>query len=316
MKILLLNRQESLWPGGDMVHLRALQGALQQRGHQVDYSYYADEYPGDYDVVHLFHVNFPWCKPMAMQARRYNKPLVVTPIFYADLKLASVAEMRMVTDYAKAICPMSYDEGVELQDMLGLGVRDKVWTIPAGIPHRWTEPTDAFVPWREPYVLSVGRAEALKGHHYVVRACAELGIPCVVIGEGTKEDVFKSQDDYLQYRQCFEHIPHLPHEELRRWYQGAKVFALATISDRMSLVMLEAMSQGCNIAMSMFNRGNGWFPNLEVFNPFDHQDVVGAIDKAWTAPRGYQDLARMIPERFTWDKIAQQYEQVYAHVLS
>src|SRR6185369_8134197 len=106
MKIAILNRERT-WEGGDLVAIDATMEALHTLGVKC---WYGPEHLESADLVHIFHINYPWSRKNFQLAAVHQKPVVLTPTFYPHDRGMKPNEMRIHLQCAKAILPFSKTE--------------------------------------------------------------------------------------------------------------------------------------------------------------------------------------------------------------
>ena len=94
-------------------------------------------------------------------------------------------------------------------------------------------------------VLSVGNLVREKGHGLVIEALAGIpGTHLVIIGSGPDEKRLKSLADQVGCHDRVKFIDYLPQSDLVRYYNAADLLVLASESEGMPNVLLEAMACG------------------------------------------------------------------------
>jgi hypothetical protein len=286
MRIAFLNRKRD-YLGGDLIALDATLAALQRAG--VDCWDGTEDLKslGRADLIHVFHCNFLWSRGNFKVATWEEKPYVVTPIFYPDedcgLKPKEIAAWLQM---ASVILPFSCTEGEEMRVWLGECI--PYTPIPNGtdsIFHAFGEGSDRVG------VCSVGaRKNDGKRRAAVEEACHVLDIP-------------------------FDYLQGFPHEAMPEQYKRRKVFVSASHTERMSLVIGEALCSGCRVLATSANRGNEWYPGLVTVDPNGSPEYFKEqIRKAYD-----MDLWDWRPNeaarRLTWSNVAQKLMKVYQEVL-
>ncbi|MEK3888437.1 glycosyltransferase family 4 protein [Bacillus sp. FSL K6-3431] len=139
-------------------------------------------------------------------------------------------------------------------------------------------------------------------------------VSIVLIGKKKDEKYFKK----ISRKGSFEYIPYLPKEHLISYYRKSDVFVMPSKTETFGLVYAEAMSQGLPV---IYSRGQG----------FDGQFNEGEIGYSVEA-KNKQDIATKIirilddvtlirrncierVDKFNWDTIAQDYQNLYYQVL-
>ncbi len=297
MKILLYNRDPNTWVGGDMVQLNNTKKALEELGIHIDVSHKTNISLTSYYLVHMFHINFNFCRDMYERLLLEKKPYIISAIFYNQVYDLSFEDMSRYAKGAQAIIALSDNEKKEMVGALNVS-EDKVIVIPNGVDKQIFKPIKTR---REDKVISVGRLEPDKGPHLLIQACLRLKIPLCYVGAATTS----LADTMIQY--IDEYYPNVSQEELAVLYNTSRVYVCPSLSERQSLGVLEAASCGLPIVDSIYNRGNGLLPSSEVVDPRDIDALCEAIKKQWDAPRN----ADKIP---SWHDVARKLKVIYEHI--
>jgi glycosyltransferase involved in cell wall biosynthesis len=101
----------------------------------------------------------------------------------------------------------------------------------------------------EPLILSIGNFVPVKGTDVLIEACARLAhqglrFQCCLIGDGTLRRCLEEQIARLGVGERVRLLGRLPNEKLPDWYRSAHVFALASYSEGIPSVLLEAAACG------------------------------------------------------------------------
>jgi glycosyltransferase involved in cell wall biosynthesis len=122
-----------------------------------------------------------------------------------------------------------------------------------GVDRDRFQPRPNAVPGDPPCIVSCGRLEPYKGHHVLLRACAQLARPvrCCIVGEGPQRARLAALADELGLGGRVEFPGAVPQTRLVELYAEADVFVLASVvSDRSGKrdvipnVLVEAMAMG------------------------------------------------------------------------
>lgn len=104
-------------------------------------------------------------------------------------------------------------------------------------------------------VLSVGRLACQKNYPLLLKTVSlsrfKSKIALVIIGSGPLQDKLMVLAQKLQVN--LRIIPNVSHRRLVSWYQQAHVFALTSLLEGQSKVLLEAMSAGCACLTTPFS---------------------------------------------------------------
>lgn len=98
-------------------------------------------------------------------------------------------------------------------------------------------------------LLAVGRLHQVKGHEFLVRACAEmhsrgLQFNCLIAGEGLERSNLESLIHQCALGDHVTLLGHVPRAQLQPLYDLADVVVLTSRSEGIPLVLMEAMARG------------------------------------------------------------------------
>lgn len=167
----------------------------------------------------------------------------------------------------------------------------------------------------EKLVICVGRVESRKNQLNLIKALNNTDYRLVLIGAPSPY-----QMDY--YQDCIDaagpnvtFLNHVPHEEMLRNYQVAKVHVLASWFETTGLSSLEAAIMGCNIVVTEKGDTRDYFMDDAFYcDPADISSIRNAVDRAAKAPLNNDFLQRMLT-RHTWAKAAEQTLEAYQSIL-
>jgi glycosyltransferase involved in cell wall biosynthesis len=138
---------------------------------------------------------------------------------------------------------------------------------------------------REDFILCVGAIQKIKGHRYLARACNDLKVKLLVIGNPDDvEEVQYLKDEIAKSAGRIRWIDNaIPFVELIDYYRKCKVFAMTTKMDVPGLVYLEALSCGANVVATEQGDYKSENPNI-VRCTLDIQSIKNALEKSWSMP--------------------------------
>lgn len=304
MRVLMQNRPEDLWQGGDMIQLRATQAALSRLGVDVEYSG-APVYPSplgmrNFDVVHNFNFSMKWNKYQTWVAKKHKKPLVCSMIYHEGAQFVSYAEQQIMADHTDAMIFLTKGEIERVKRHIKIDDR-KCHIIPNGIDPDWFKetPRDPNMP---AYVLTVGRVEPSKGQYEVAQACQNIGIHYMMIGQRTDE-AYAKMCEAVGATYCAP----MGKNDLIRMYANCAVFALASKAEVMPLTAMEAMAQAAPVVLT--DRCEWETNHVLRCTPGDVQSVEQAIRMALVMPRNIKGQEEM--RSVTWDHVAKRLLNIY-----
>jgi hypothetical protein len=308
VRVAFLNRPAGGDPGGDRIAIDATMEALRRNG--VTCKDFTGDYGGVFhaDLAHIFHCNFRWSLENCELAMQAGKPYVVTPVFYPEDRGVTPFEIVYYLQRASAVLPFSKAEGEEMCKWLGEARAAEHGTKPEDITwdlHGWI-PYKA-IPNGTDYVFHA--ADGGPGRRGVCVAHARRG-------DGKRWSVVEEACHIAQLP--FTFIQGFSHEEMPTLYRSHKVFISVSQSERMSLVIGEALCSGCRVLATTANRGNEWYGSgLATVDPDTYADrlaelIVNAYECDDT---DWNWMPNVRARQLTWDYVAQELIKVYEEAL-
>ncbi|WP_214071546.1 glycosyltransferase family 4 protein [Mucilaginibacter sp. dw_454] len=340
--------------GGDTVQIDQTANWLRKLGLEVDILFSnAVIFHDQYDVLNFFHITRS--AAILLQTKSTDKPVVVSTIHcpYGDYdKYGALSVRRLFAamsedakDYLRTTSrwlrgregiPLNYiwtgqkhsiNQVLKKADMLlpnSLSELNRIkerydCPTPYAIVTNGINP-DKFVynpnePKDEKLVISVGRIEKRKNQLNVIRALSNTDYKLVLIGASTP-----SQQSY--YQQCLDAagpnvkiLNRIPHDEMVKYYQMAKVHVLASWFETTGLSSLEAAIMRCNLVITDKGDTRDYFGDDAFYcEPEDIESICSAVDLAIKAPIN-ESLAEKILTEHTWQKAAEQTLAAYQSLL-
>lgn len=165
-----------------------------------------------------------------------------------------------------------------------------------------------------------------KGIHYLIEAMAKLTskypqVCAKIMGDGNaKEEMEKLVDD-LKIKNSVELIGRVPREKISPYYKEASIFVMPSLNEGMANAMLEALGSGLPIistptggADELVKDGvNGYIIKFR-----DSSDIAEKLEKLINDPelcRKMGEESRRIAETMSWQKVAQDYFDLYKRIF-
>ncbi len=156
--------------------------------------------------------------------------------------------------HARFITAISRFARDRITSLCGGGVLSKTHVVRCGIDTTPLVPAGR-PPEEPPVIMSVGSLIEVKGHHYLLNACAALrdrgvGFRCEIVGEGAYRAELESLAARLHLKDIVFLRGAMPNDQVRTLYARATVFALACCvaqngsMDGIPVVLMEAMAAG------------------------------------------------------------------------
>lgn len=165
-----------------------------------------------------------------------------------------------------------------------------------------------------PVVLYVAALTPAKRQDMLLRAAARLGVSVLLVGRGDREVAIRGLGEHLLQDRF--HLLSLPHSQVPSVYTAANVFAYPTVPwESFGIAMIEAMA--CNLPVvatdDPIRREIVGDAGLFV-DPADTDKFSAAL---WQAiKQDWKFAPRARAEAFSWDIIAQKYEQLCQKLTS
>jgi len=306
LKVLHINRPKDLWVGGDYVKLEKIVEGLTKLGVEIDISEKPLITPAilinQYDIVHIWNFSMPWAKYAVWMAGKWKKKIVCSMTYYNTEAYIPYNLQQVMMDHLDAA--IYETEGEIDRARKNLKVNNS-YIVPNGVDSWWFEPDDGKVPF-ERYVLTVGRIEPNKGQLETAKACRELGITYVCIG-----DVADAEYSNKCLAEGAMMYPSMPQEKLKRWYKNCAVYVQASLSETWGMAVDEAGTQGVPIVVSTgFERQD--IPGAIYCVHAEQQSITDSIRHALSQERDTR-FQESLKER-TWDKCAEEILKIYEEI--
>ncbi|MDJ0795460.1 MAG: glycosyltransferase [Calothrix sp. MO_167.B12] len=293
-----------------------------------------------YDLVHV-HAIFSYASTVAMAIARLQKvPYIVRPLGQlCEWSLQQSANKKQI--YLKLIenanlnssQRIHFTSEQEQQEASQLNLTAPSFilshgiSIPEIIPDARQELRKHFnLPVDEPIILFLSRLHPKKGLDYLIPALSKLSnykFTFILAGSGEAE--YENAIKSLVVNHGIEkrtHFSGFVKGELKNLLiQGADLFALTSYSENFGISVLEALAGGLPVLITpgvaladmVKQQQVGYITELDV------AAITAAIQQFLDNPeegKKMGDRARkLIMEKYTWDKIACQMQQVYTHIL-
>ncbi len=197
--------------------------------------------------------------------------------------------------------------------------------IPNGIDARRFSPPDVRPPGKALRLITVARLLERKGIQTILEACAKpsvLPIELRIVGTGPFETELRDMVKAYGLEDRVRFLGFVPNEELPDHYRRSDIFVLPSATESFGLVFAEAMSCGLPIAASNV----GGIPETVrdgidglLCPPGDplalRENILRLASSIETREEISHSQRERILERYTWDKIAARYADVYRAVL-
>lgn len=192
----------------------------------------------------------------------------------------------------------------------------RVLYIPNGVDLNKFKPAGEKINFKleRPVILCVGALTGEKRIDLTIKAVSKLKKgSLVVVGDGPlKENLLKMGNELLGGK--FQ-LTKSSFVELPKYYRGAELFTLPSPAHRsFEIVIVEAMASNLGVVVNSDPIRREIVGEGGLFvDPQDSNEYVKALEKALNIK--WDDKPRKQAEKFSWDKIAVQYENLFEELV-
>jgi glycosyltransferase involved in cell wall biosynthesis len=239
---------------------------------------------------------------LLLKSRAFEKTLEKCSVLVATTKKAKIA-------FSKFIKP------------------EKIVVIPLGVD------TDRFVPSKTPVngdvikILFAGALIKRKGVDYLLKAVRKLykrgiKVKLEIIGDGPQRAYLEELSRLLHINDQVTFFGRIPRQELIKHYQKCDIICFPSLSDPFPSVPFEGMSCGkpvivtsvCGVAEYIEHGKTGFIvPPADVDSLFNA--ILTLIESEDLRKRIGLNARSLVENKFSWDRISEQYYEVYKTVM-
>ena len=285
-----------------------------------------------YDIIHVH-----WPMPMALvgwAARRGHPAPMVTTFYGIELRWVQsrLPFLRWLVRWAARSSAQAVAISTYTARELRAFVEVPVEVIPYTAELAPPEPT-ARARNAERSILFVGRLIERKGVAHLIRALGAVRrtVPArlMVVGDGPERATLERLAAASGVAAYVDFRGRVSDDELRRAYAGADAFVLPSVLDQrqdtegLGVVLLEAMNYGVPVVASNIGGITDIVQHERtglLVPPGDERALAEALTQLLGNPELSRSLgeggARLLRDTFSWDRIVERWEQVYARVTS
>lgn len=327
MKVLLCIRNDYYrnFAGDSMQILKTAQ-YLRKMGVDADINNGSITDYSDYDIVHLFNLTrigetYSYYK----KAKSLKKCIVLSSVYW-DLKkyyncvndLDSIKLWDKCKAYrleilkgCKMVYPNSKMEGDIIKKEFGNFIPYRVIYNGVEIEHEKV----ILYNFKErfgldDYVLCVGRICHRKNQLVLAKACSDLGLQLVLIGNINDREYFNKCISYSNVI----YLGFMDSYNIYNAYRFCKTHILPSFVETPGLSSLEAAAAGCNIVSTTEGSTFEYFKNMaEYCNPYDENSISEAITRAINKPKN-ETLKKYVLDNFGWEECIKELYNSYNHM--
>lgn len=202
------------------------------------------------------------------------------------------------------------------------GILEKSVVIPNGIDKFWLD--NKFTGREKPKkrdinLLYVGVVDKNKNIGATIEACKILldegfNVRYTIVGaiRDKKEGALIHETSFINY------VDHTSKEELLNYYRSSDIFVMPSIHETFGIVYIEAMSQGLPLIYTRGQGFDGQFKDGEVGRSVDSNSAIEIAECIKDILEDYKSISTKCTEnvdRFSWNRIAGTYDDLYKEVL-
>lgn len=166
---------------------------------------------------------------------------------------------------------------------------------------------------KEKYILTVGSLDPRKNFKTLIRAFSDDRLKHLelrIVG-GTNK-VFGKLGCDIQNSQNIRFLGRISDDVLRNQYRNAHLFLLASLYEGFGIPPLEALSNGCRIALSDIPVFHEIFEDSAIyFNPNNMDDIINVILRSYNnSVYSSLDSVNRVVKKFSWDNSAEQVRSI------
>ena len=187
----------------------------------------------------------------------------------------------------------------------------RIEKIPNGVDlqkfNKKAPPVDFGMP--KPVVLCVSALDFWKRQNLAIKAVSKLGKgSLVLVGKGSQERKLSDLGEKLLHGRF--KILSFPHDEMPNVYRGADLFTFPTVRfESFGIVLVEAMASGLPVVATKDAIRKEVVGDAGILvDPTDENAYADALGVA--LKKNWGDKPRKQAEKFSWDKIANKYENL------
>lgn len=321
--------------GGVQIRMRKIRDHLLARGHIVDFFSTFETRIEDYDILHVFALNFESLSIMKV-AKEQGLKIVLSSIvntingYKIDWYRHLFSKTPIMTTYKLL------DQTINLADYIIVEteaegafiskhykISQKIMrVIPNGIDVDNWEGREIFeeLPGVKKYVLQCGRFDKNKNQLNVIRALKGSGIDVVFVGgeDARGGDYFESCKREAKGDTHFHFLGWVSRNSplLRSAFRWADTLVLPSHYETFGLVALEAGIMGAKLVLSNTLPILSYksMSSCETFNPDNVNEIREAVTKTFSLPQSNKMKNAMITD-FSWGTVIDSHESVYNSLL-
>ena len=285
------------WEGGDMTEVRGWLEGLRANGIEAEFVPYDELDESKYDLIHLWHAQYPWSREVATTT---TKPLVISAItqqdpvgVYPSLDLVTPAVERA----SVVLCYSAIERDWYQERFPQLNGRFRI--MPQGVPAALYEDAVEVVEPTGKYVFQAGRYAPVKNQLATFEACQDLNVPVVFAGplDPTVGPYITELRRAAGTWKGARFFGILKGKLLYDRFRGAHVHCQPSLWETCGVSTLEAAAHGCNLVYTDRGYGPPVYERYASICSPDRDSVRGALERELSLPRNRHGFRPLIWQR-------------------
>lgn len=328
MRILLCVREDyDKIIAGDSIQIKNLYKYLRNKGIKVDINRGNIVDFSPYDIIHLFNlISIGSTYKYYKIAQFYKKNVVITPIYW-DLKKyyeyendsENITLWKIAKPYRKEVlkgCKMVYTNSNKESTLIKeeFGGRIKSTVAYEGISVESEEiPLYNFKERNnlDKYVLCVGRICRRKNQVEIARACKEINIDLVLIGQCLNKRYLNECTKYKNVK----YLGDADEYNVYNAYKFANVHATSSFVDIPGIGSLKGAAYGCNLLCTSEGSSREYFGEDAFYcNPYKYDEILTSLQKSIEKKKDNK-LKNYVLSKFNWENYSNTIYESYCNIL-
>ena len=307
-------------PGGGEIQLNAYLSHINKERYSIKLFDQWEPNFKDHDLVHFFS-----CVGGSVHFCNFVKKLGIPVVVSSSLWITPETKEQYPTDeiklqmsFADKIVTNSIMESEALSETLSIPI-EKFYEVYNGVDPIFKEKQSPAIfresyKITEPFVLCVGNIEPRKNQLKLAIAMRKFpNLKLILIGH-IRDQEYLNEAIKSGLPQQVKYVGALNHDskELRSAYEACDVFCLPSTLETPGLAAIEAVIQGCSLAVTKIGSTKEYFKDVvEYLDPNDPNSISEAIGKAMTVTDNKKHLLSQMGEDLLWPNVVKRLESLY-----
>ena len=302
-------------PGGGEIQLNAYLSHINKEKYRIKRFNQWEPNFKDHDLVHFFS-----CVGGSVHFCNFVKKLEIPIVISSSLWITPETKEQYPIDEIKL--QMSFAETIVTNSIMSETLNipiEKFYEVYNGVDPIFKEKQSPaifreYAKVTEPFVLCIGNIEQRKNQLNLAIAMHKFPNHKLVLIGHIRDKEYLNETIKSGLAQQVKYVGALSHDskELRSAYQACDVFCLPSTLETPGLAALEAVIQGCSLAVTEIGSTKEYFKDVvEYLKPNDPNSISEAIGKAMTVTDNKKQLLSQIGSNLLWPNVVKRLESLY-----